>query len=336
MCPRRVRDDRAVIVDCALYREGRRHEGDLTPAEAARGCDAPGAFVWLGLYEPTAEEIATVAGEFGLHELAVEDAVKAHQRPKLEVYGDSLFVVLKTARYLEDTETVEFGEIQVFVGERFAIVVRHGAASALSGTRHGLEERPDLLRAGPGAVLHGVVDRVVDDYQPVIDGLDDDIREVELQVFSDDSDRSNPVERIYKLKREVLEMQQATVPLLGPLETLAAQELPAVAPAVRHYFRDVHDHVERVVQQVATFSELLTSALQANLTRVSVRQNEDMRKISAWVAIAAVPTMIAGIYGMNFEHMPELDQPWGYPAVLAFTATVCAALYRAFRRSGWL
>ena len=325
-----------MIVDCALYVDGRRREGELSVAAAARACRAPGAFVWLGLYEPTTDEFETVDREFALHELAVEDAIKAHQRPKLEVYGDSLFVVLKTARYVDAVETVEFGEIQVFVGTRFAVVVRHGEASALSETRRRMEARPDLLAAGPGAVLYGVVDHVVDDYQPVIDGLDDDIRETELQVFSDGPERGNPVERIYKLKREVLEMQQATAPLLHPLEQLASQELPAIAPEVRPYFRDVHDHVQRVVQSVSTFSELLTSALQANLTRVSVRQNEDMRKISAWVAIAAVPTMIAGIYGMNFRHMPELDQPWGYPAVLVFILVVCGSMYRAFRRSGWL
>lgn len=325
-----------MIVDCALYVEGRRREGELTVAEAARACRVPGAFVWIGLYEPTADELDTVEREFALHELAVEDAIKAHQRPKLEVYGDSLFVVLKTARYVDAVETVEFGEIQVFVGAQFAVVVRHGEASALSETRRRMEARPDLLAAGPGAVLHGVVDHVVDDYQPVIAGLDDDIRETELQVFSDGPERGNPVERIYKLKREVLEMQQATAPLLRPLEQLASQELPAVAPEVRPYFRDVHDHVQRVVQTVSTFSELLTSALQANLTRVGVRQNEDMRKISAWVAIAAVPTMIAGIYGMNFQYMPELEQRWGYPSVLVLIFAACGSMYRAFRRSGWL
>jgi magnesium transporter len=198
-----------------------------------------------------------------------------------------------------------------------------------------MEARPDLVALGPAAVLYGVVDRVVDDYVPVITGLDDDIREVELQVFSD-ADHANPVERIYKLKREVLEMQQATTPLLEPLQQLSTRALPWVAADTREYFRDVDDHLRRVKEQVDTFSELLTSVLEANLTRVSVRQNEDMRKISAWVAIAAVPTMVAGIYGMNFEHMPELDKTWGYPAVLALIAIACGLLYRAFRRSGWL
>ena len=324
-----------MIVDCALYEKGRRRAGELTLPDAARACRLPGAFVWLGLYEPTEDEFDAVGREFGLHELAIEDAVKAHQRPKLEVYGESLFVVLKTARYVDATETVEFGEIQVFIGDGFAVVVRHGEASALGETRRHIEARPDLVALGPAAVLYGVVDRVVDDYLPVISGLDDDIREVELQVFSD-TDVANPVERIYKLKREVLEMQQATTPLLEPLQQLATRTLPWVAPDTREYFRDVDDHLRRVKEQVDTFSELLTSVLEANLTRVSVRQNEDMRKISAWVAIAAVPTMVAGIYGMNFEHMPELDETWAYPTVLAGILIACALLYRAFRRSGWL
>jgi magnesium transporter len=329
-------DNRPVIVDCALYERGRRRDGPLTLTEAATARCKPDAFVWLGLYEPTFEEFDAVGREFGLHELAVEDAIKAHQRPKLEVYGDSLFAVLKTARYVDETETVEFGEIQVFMGDGFAVVVRHGEASALGETRKRMEERPDLVALGPAAVLYGVVDRVVDDYVPVITGLDNDIREVELQVFSNDPDAPNPVERIYKLKREVLEMHRATAPLVDPLNELSTRELPCVPPDTQEYFRDVHDHLQRVKEQVGTFSELLTSVLDANLTRVGVRQNEDMRKISAWVAIAAVPTMIAGIYGMNFEHMPELRSTWGYPAVLIATFLACALLYRAFRRSGWL
>jgi magnesium transporter len=324
-----------MIVDCALYEKGSRHSVDLTLAEAAFACHRPEAFVWLGLYEPSEDEFASVRTEFALHELAVEDAIKAHQRPKLEVYGDSLFVVLKTARYVDVDETVEFGEIQIFLGDGFAVVVRHGEASALAETRRRIEGRPDLLALGPGAVLYAVVDRVVDDYLPVISGLNTDIRQVEFQVFSE-TDTGNPVERIYKLKREVLETHQATVPLLDPLEQLATADLPGIHTDTQAYFRDVHDHLLRVTGEVGTFSDLLTSVLDANLTRVGIRQNEDMRKISAWVAIAAVPTMIAGIYGMNFENMPELEEAWGYPAVLGVIVIVCLLLYRAFRRSGWL
>jgi magnesium transporter len=280
---------------------------------------------------------STVGREFGFHELAIEDAINAHQRPKLEVYGDSLFVVLKTARYVDAIEDASFGEIQVFVGEGFAVVVRHGEASALGATRRQLEQRTDLLAMGPAAVLYGVVDRVVDDYLPVVRDMDDAIQAVEYQVFSETDDAAaNPVERIYKLKRGVLELHRATSPLLEPLEQLAEQELPWIPEATRDYFRDVHDHLERVQEQVDTFRELLTSVLEANLTRVSVRQNEDMRKISAWVAIAAVPTLVGGIYGINFEHMPELGEAWAYPAVLLFIALSCGFLYWKFRRSGWL
>jgi len=326
---------RVVIIDCAIYENGTRRSGDHTIEEAAQACHVPGCFVWLGLYEPTREEFGAVGRNFKLHELAVEDAIKAHQRPKLEVYDESLFVVLKTARYVDESETVEFGEIQVVVGAGFVVVVRHGEASALAETRKHLQERPDLVALGPAAVLYSVVDKVIDDYVPVILGVENDIHEVELEVFASKSS-GNPVERIYNLKREVLELQQATAPLLDPLEQLYTRPLACVPQETYEYFRDVHDHLQRARERVDTFSQLLTSVLEANLTRVSVRQNEDMRKISAWVATAAVPTMIAGIYGMNFEHMPELEQTWGYPAVLALIAVSCGLLYRAFRRSGWL
>ncbi|MGH2652001.1 MAG: magnesium/cobalt transporter CorA, partial [Actinomycetota bacterium] len=300
-----------------------------------RSTDGSPCLAWIGLYRPDEREIASVAAEFGLHELAVEDAINAHQRPKLEVYDNTLFVVLKTARYDEPSESVELGEILIFVGEGFIVHVRHGAASALAGVRARIESRPDLLSCGPSAVLHAIVDKVVDDYEPVMEGLENDIREVELAVFSE-GDEENPVERIYFLKREVLEIHRAVVPLAGPLDVLAHGRAPCVHEDIREYFRDVHDHLLRVVEQDATFRDLLTSVLEANLTRVSVRQNEDMRKISAWVAIAAVPTMVTGVYGMNFEHMPELRSTFGYPAVVMFMLAVCVAMYRAFRRSGWL
>jgi magnesium transporter len=324
-----------VIVDCALYRDGERQGGRLALDEVALACRRKDAFVWIGLYEPTEEEFDTVRRAFDLHELAVEDAITAHQRPKLEVYDNTLFLVLKTARYDEPSETVDLGEILIFVGDGFIVHVRHGAASAMSGVRARIESRPDLLARGPSAVLHAIVDKVVDDYEPVMEGLENDIREVELSVFSEDEDE-NPVQRIYLLKREVLEIHRAVVPLAHPLELLAHGRVPCLHEDTREYFRDVHDHLLRVVEQDATFRDLLTSVLEANLTRVSVRQNEDMRKISAWVAIAAVPTMVAGVYGMNFEHMPELRSSFGYPLVLAVMLVTCLSLYRAFRRSGWL
>jgi magnesium transporter len=323
-----------VIIDCAVYSNGRREPGELRLEDVAAACRRKGAFVWIGLYEPTVEEFGTVAHEFQLHELAVEDAVVAHQRPKLELYDESMFIVLKSARYVDETEAVELGEIQIFVGEGFVVHVRHGEASPLAEARRRVEKRPDLLRFGPGAVAHAIVDKVVDDYHPVMAGIENDIREVEYQVFSESN--VNPVERIYKLKREVLELHEATEPLTEPLDLLVRRRFELVPDDLDEYFRDVEDHLLRIVERVGTARDLLTSVLEANLTRVSVRQNEDMRKISAWVAMAAVPTMVAGIYGMNFEHMPELSWTFGYPMVLALMAAACGFLYWRFRRSGWL
>ncbi len=323
-----------MIVDCAVYREGQRLPGEFTPESAFKASRCEDAFVWIGLHEPTEEEFEVVRMEFGLHELAVEDAVKAHQRPKLEKYGDSLFLVLKTARYVAKEEVVQTGEILIFLGEGFIVAVRHGEASGLKEVRKSLELRPDFLANGPSAVLYGIVDRVVDDYLPVVAGLEDDIEEVEAAVFS--SIRDNPVERIYYLKREVLEFRRATAPLLMPINQLAVQPVAVVRPEVREYFRDVYDHLLRVNEQVEAFRDLLTSILEANLTQMNIRQNEDMRRISAWVAIAVVPTMIAGIYGMNFDHMPELRSPLGYPLVLSSMLVICTSMYVFFRKRDWL
>jgi magnesium transporter len=330
-----------MIIDCAVYQNGKRRPGELALDDAYEaGCEED-AFVWIGLYEPTPEEFESVRREFTLHELAVEDAIKAHQRPKLEVYDDTLFVVLKTARYVEADDTVEFGEIMLFLGPQFVVTVRHKPASALGDVRKKIESRPDLLRFGPGAVLYAILDRVVDDYLPVVEGLDEDIKEVEAEVFSQAG--SSPAERIYLLKREVIEFHQSTAPLTEPLDRLVHGLVPGMHGELGEYFRDIQDHLLRVVDNVSGFRELLTSVLQANLTQVALRQNEvgmqqnaDMRKISAWVAIVAVPTMIAGIYGMNFEHMPELTWTFGYPLALLVMALTCLVLYRAFRRNGWL
>jgi magnesium transporter len=323
-----------MIVDCAIYDAGVRRPGTFTFPEAFEASKVPGTFVWLGLHEPTAEEFAAVRSAFSLHELAVEDALKAHQRPKLEVYDDTLFLVLKTARYVDREEVVDLGEILLFVGATFLVAVRHGAASPLGETRKRVEKRPDLLRCGPGAVVWAIADQVVDDYLPVLDGLEGDIDEVEDSVFSPAED--NPGERIYFLKRELMEFLRGVSPLLDPLDRLARGSAPVLHEEVHPYFRDVHDHLLRVVEQLEVDRDLLTSILQSNLTQLSIRQNADMRKISSWAAILAVPTMIAGIYGMNFQFMPELKAPWGYPAALGLMLAVCIALYGAFKRSGWL
>jgi magnesium transporter len=317
----------------ALYERGVRRPGDVDLEQAYEGCRSPECFAWIGLFEPTEEEFDSVRREFDLHELAVEDAIHAHQRPKLEVYDDTLFVVLKTARYIDELDEVELGEIQTFVGDGFIVTVRHGETE-LHDVRLRLEQRPDLLRLGPGAALHAIIDRVVDDYGSIIRSLEHDIRQVEADVFT--QDRPTPAEKIYKLKREVLELYGAVAPLVEPLDRLERGQYPFIPEELRPYFRDIKDHLIRSVRDVDGFRELLTSVLTANLTQISVRQNEDVRKISAWAAIIAVPTLISGIYGMNFEHMPELEWSFGYPLALALMATACVLLYRLFKRAGWL
>ncbi len=323
-----------MIVDCAVYEHGRRQDGDLALSEAFKKCQGNEEFVWLGMHEPTEEEFDAVKREFHLHELAVEDAINAHQRPKLEVYGDTIFVVLKTVRYVDAEEVVEFGEILIFLGKGFVVTVRHGPASDLHEVRREVDGDPERLKRGPGSVLHAILDRVVDDYVPALEGLRVDVEEVESDVFS--PERTSSAQRIYALKREVLEFTRATAPLVEPLDRLAEGRYDLVHEEGRHYFRDVSDHLKRVHDSLESFSDLLTSVLSANLTQVTVQQNEDVRKISAAVALIAVPTMIAGIYGMNFDHMPELGWQYGYPLVVGLMVLVCAALYRYFKRAGWL
>jgi magnesium transporter len=337
---------RSAIVDCAVYRDGRRAgtpHGEPVGFDAAirHVRDAGSGFVWIGLHEPTEAELSGIAERFDLHPLAVEDAVHAHQRPKLERYDDMLFVVFKTVRYVEHpqltatSEVVESGEVMVFLGPDFVITVRHGAHGDLRGLRQRLEDDPDLLALGPSAVLYAVADRVVDDYLVVTRALQDDIDEVETAVF-DAARRSKDVERIYQLKREVLELKRAVAPLAAPLRRLAERPMRLVEGEIREYFRDVDDHLSRVSEQVSSFDELLTTIVHANLAQVTVAQNEDMRKISAWVAILAVPTAVAGIYGMNFDHMPGLHWRYGYSATLLLIVVACVLLHRGFRRNGWL
>jgi magnesium transporter len=323
-----------VIVDSAVYEQGRRRNGDVAVHEAMEACREPGCFTWIGLYEPTADEFESIRAEFDLHPLAVEDAINAHQRPKLEVFGEMVFIVLKTARYVDPTEVIKLGEILIFLGYDYIVTVRHGEASELGGVRKQLEDQPELLQHGPGAVLHAIVDRVVDDYAPAIAGLGEDIDQVEDQVFS--GERNSVAERIYKLKREVLQFGHAVGPLVDPVDRLARGKYPVIHGEVRTYFRDVNDHLLRAHDQLEGYRDLLTSILQANMTQVGVRQNEDMRKISAYVAMAAVPTLIAGIYGMNFDHMPELGWSAGYPLALALMAAIVGALFWRFKRAGWL
>ena len=326
-----------MIVDCAVYTSGKRRPGELHVEDALEACrESDDTFVWIGLHEPTPEEFEAVSLEFELHPLAVEDAIKAHQRSKLERYGDCLFLVFKTARYDDEAEAIEFSEIQLFAGDRFVITVRHGAASALSPVRAQLESEPEHLALGPVAVVHAILDRVVDDYRPVLDGLDHDIVEIEAEVFS--PERTNPAERIYRLKRQVLDLFRNIEPLIEPLERLQTGSHPFSTGGIDlgPYFRDVNDHLRRGVARIEIQRDLLTEVLNVNLTHVSVQQNEDMRRISGWVAIVAVPTLMAGLWGMNFEHMPELDEWWGYPMALGIMAVVAFALFRYLRKQRWI
>ncbi|MGW7416347.1 magnesium/cobalt transporter CorA [Streptomyces sp. NPDC054863] len=328
----------AVIVDCAIYREGRRTEGpaDFSDAlEEARS--AQDRFLWIGLHEPTEKEFALVTAEFGLHPLAVEDSLSAHQRPKLEVYEDSLFAVLKPVVYEPESDTVTSGELMVFVGDSFVVTVRHGEGAPLAAVRKRLESDPQLLAHGPTSVLYAVSDAVVDHYLEVAAELATDMEELEAEVFSPQGgDTKGTAGRIYTFKRQVLEFRRASAPLAQPMLRLSSPGLPFVHDHAQPFFRDVSDHLTRANEQVEGLDRLLSDILSAHLAQMGVRQNDDMRKISAWAAMAAVPTMVAGVYGMNFEHMPELKWGWAYYGVLVFMALCEVSLYRLFKRRGWL
>lgn len=336
--PRRCTDD--VVVDCALYEDGVR-QATLSLREVMKATrERPGSFAWIGLYQPDIEHLAEVADAFALHPLAVEDAIHAHQRPKLEAYGDTLFLVLKTIVFVEHerltatSDVVDTGEIMMFVGPDFVVVVRHGSAPGLSRVRRALEAQPEVLAQGPTAVMHAIADQVVDDYVDVADAVELDVEQLEADVFS--AGHGDDAERIYQLKRELIEFKRAVQPMARPLQRLAEEPLPCVRPEVARYLRDVHDHLTQVRERLAGYSELVDGLLAANLSQLAVQQNVDMRRISAGAAILAVPTMIAGFYGMNFAHMPELGWTYGYPLMLVVTASLSFTAYRVFRRFGWL
>ncbi|ADB34407.1 Mg2 transporter protein CorA family protein [Kribbella flavida DSM 17836] len=328
------------LVDWAYYRDGHRDTRDGNYVDALARARRGVGFVWIGLFQPNERQLAVVGEEFGLHPLALEDATEAHQRPKLERYGETLFAVFKTVRYVPHddltatSEVVESGEVMVFCGPGFVITVRHGGHSELAGLRQVLERTPERLAAGPGTVLHAIADHVVDSYLAVAASVQSDIDVIETEMFSPRGWRN--IDRVYQLKREVLELKRAVAPLAGPMRALATLRHPLIADEIRDYFRDVDDHLLRVKEQVVSFDELLSSILQAGLAQVQVSENEDMRRISAWVAIIAVPTLIAGVYGMNFEHMPETSTKYGYYVVLGGMATACTVLYRLFKRNRWL
>ncbi len=326
-----------MIVDCAWYRDCHRHAVDLTPGLLDRireESPEQRGFVWVGLHEPTEDEMEQMETVFGLHPLAVEDAMSPRQRPKVEPYADVLFMVLKTLWYVDERDEVETGQVAIFLGEDFAVTVRQGAGVELATIRQDLEQRPDLLTHGPTAVAYSVCDRIVDGYEEVAAELEVDVDEVEESVFS--PGRTHDSQRIYVLKREVAEARRAVHPLRLPMGRFSTASYPFLHEDSATFWRDIADHVVRVDEAVETLDLLLSTAFDAHLARISVDQNEDMRKISAWVAIAGVMTVVAGVYGMNFQHMPELGWDYGYAWALGLMATLSGALYAIFKRSGWL
>ena len=326
-----------MIIDCAHYKDGARQQDEQIEleraAEIARNAES-GEFAWIGMHEPEPGDLAKLRELFGLHELAIEDAERMHQRPKLEDYDASWFIVLRTAHYHQDTEIVHFGEVHVFAGPGYVVTIRHGPGSPLATARKRLEERPELLKLGAASAIWAILDKVVDDYLPVVDGIEDDIEEVENEVFDDEIPA--PTKRIYALKREVIEFHRAVWPLLAPLTALERGAYEQIPEELRRYFRDIADHARRVDEQVSSQRELLTSVLEANLALVSVNQNEVIKKISAIAGLVAVPTFIASVYGMNFEYMPELDERAGYPLALALMVIAVVGLSYFFRRINWL
>jgi magnesium transporter len=322
-----------MLLDCAHYKDGCRQDDDpLEIAEAAQRRSEDDGFVWLGLHDPEPDELREVAERFELPPLAVEDAMHAHQRPKIEDYADGYFFVLHSARYIEESETVEFGEIHVFTGPGYVIVVRHGAASQLHSARQRLEQRPELLRLGPAAAVWAVTDKVVDDYEPVVEGIENDVEEVEEAVF----EQSDQTRRIYSLRRELAEFYRAVHPLLTALDVLESETRGHVPTLLRNHLRDVEDHLKRVEEEITTQRDVLASIFQANLAVISLQQNEAVRKISGWAAIIAVPTFMASIWGMNFKHMPELSWRLGYPLALTAMLATGLVLFAILRRARWL
>ncbi len=329
------------IIDNAVYVDGIRSAEPRNLEQTFETLTERGGMAWIGLYRPTPDEMAAVAAEFGLHGLAVEDAISAHQRPKLERYDDNLFTVLRPARYLDETETVEFGELHIFTGRNFVVTVRHAETEVVGQVRRRMEGRPDLLRHGPEAVLYALMDQVVDDYGPVVAGLENDIDEIEDQLFSGDPLVSR---RIYELAREVIHFQRAIHPLPAMMQQLRRGfEKYRVDTELQHSLRDVEDHVERLISRADSFRDLLQNALTLDGTltanrqnEASAEQNEQVKKISSWAAIFFAPTFVAGLYGMNFDYMPELHWTMGYPMAIALMAGTAALMYAIFKKKGWL
>jgi magnesium transporter len=326
--------DGGAIVNCVAYAQGRR-VGPIAIDDISEAIAVPGQFVWIGLREPGEPLLRTLQQEFGLHELAVEDALSAHQRPKIERYGDSLFVVLRTLQGGRGDDGLQLGETHLFMGPRYLVSVRHGPSQPYAPVRARCEAAPALLARGPAFGLYALMDFIVDGYFPVVAALEDRLETLEEELF-ERGFGAGVSARVYRLKRDLLEARRAVAPLVEVCNRLVRFDEDLVPEDIRPYFRDVYDHVVRLAEMVDVARELLTAALEAGLATVSVAQNRDTRRLAGWAAIIAVPTMIAGIYGMNFERMPELRWPWGYPGAMAVMVGACGLLYWRFRRAGWL
>lgn len=323
-----------MIVDVALYQNGKRVAAPSDISDQVDIARAQGGFVWVGLAEPTQEEFDHVVGELNFHPLAVEDAVSAKQRPKIEDYDGLTFFVIKTVFYNEENSEVTTGELICFVDKHFIVIVRHGEGSPLNTVRRDIEDNPEQLTLGPFAVLHAVVDRVIDQYTTIAAELENDVINIENKVFG--GNRKTYSQEIYFLKREVIEYRHAIEPLILPLQKIASETFTLAPATIKPFFRDTVDHLQHAHEHATGMDALLTTVLQADLAHVQVRQNEDVRRISAWVALAAGPTMVAGIYGMNFEFMPELKWKYGYPLVIGVVTSLSAFLFYRLKKAKWL
>jgi len=321
------------IINCVAYADGQR-SANVELNRVHEVLKDANQFVWIGLHEPSEEVLQKVQEEFNLHDLAIEDAHRAHQRPKIELYGDSLFVVLRTAQ-MNQQHHIEFGETHFFVGKNFIVVVRHGFTVSYTEVRSRCEAMPELLSKGQGFVLYAIIDFIVDRYFPVVHEMEQELEKIEDKIFKEKPSR-HTTEQIYQLKRELLEVKRAVSPLIDICSRLMRFDIKSISADTQLYFRDIYDHVIRINEMVDNTRELLNTALEANFSLISISQNDTSKKFAGWAAIFAVPTMVAGFWGMNFRFLPETEWQYGFYAVIIGTITVCILLYVLFRRSGWL
>ena len=322
------------VVNCAAYSDGRR-VANISIEAISDHLSEPNGFVWIGLYEPSEELLKQIQREFNLHDLAIEDAHQAHQRPKLETYGETLFIVVRPAEIERGSRRIDFGETHFFVGKNFIVSIRHGSSRAYSEVRTRCESTPQLLKKGPGFALYAVMDSIVDGYFPVIDALEEELQILEERIFAERPNRET-TRQIYDLKRQLVEVKRAVSPLIDMCTRLMRFDLEFIPEDTRPYFRDIYDHVIRINEMIDSSREILATALEANFSLISISQNEIQKRFAGWAAILAVPTMIAGVYGMNFKFMPELDWQYGYPFVISVILILCGLMYGAFKRAGWL